>query len=258
VPFACEAAGVEFVLVSGEAAEGPFVQDADAVFAAASLDKLPIAICAAKLRGYATGAHADVDVGAVRGFAYSRQLASVQTLSLSAALRSAIRDSDNQAANALIRAAGIDRINEFSRALGLTETRIHDFYRDSSSGIPCTTSAQDMRRLLVELVAALGGKSSLIEQRVAVSIVEFMSENDDDASIIRRAVPRCATVAIKQGETSEVLHEVGIIDPYIDPIVVCLLTRSRPVERPALSSQLSNFVFSRYSKARREPCLRTG
>ena len=83
----------------------------------------------------------------------------------------------------------------------------------------------------------------MISSRTAAAITEFMTENDDDGSVIRRAVPRCAAVAIKQGETSEVLHEVGIIDPYNDPIVVCLLTKSVPSERPALSNELSNFLF---------------
>ena len=143
----CEKAAIAITTVSRSGAADIVSENLAAEFVGASLNKILIALCAADHFQFAMTPRISIDLRSVAGIANSQRLASTKALPLEAVIRLAIRDSDNQAANALIEASGIDRINRFGRMLGLSNTRIHGFYRDDAAGAPCTTSAEDMRRL---------------------------------------------------------------------------------------------------------------
>lgn len=119
-----------------------------------------------------------------------------------------IVQSDNTAANVLIDLAGMEKVNEFSRGLGLRDTilqrRMMDF-RAREEGRENYTTAADMGRLLEALY-----RGSLVDAESSRWMLDVMREQLD-RSMMMLFIPDGTRVAHKTGELDRLDHEAAIV-----------------------------------------------
>lgn len=119
-----------------------------------------------------------------------------------------IVQSDNTAANILIRLAGMEAVNEFSRGLGLRDTilqrRMMDF-KAREEGRENYTTAADMGRLLEALY-----RGSLVDAEASRWMLEVMC-GQLDRSMMMLFIPDATRVAHKTGELDRLDHEAAVV-----------------------------------------------
>ena len=99
----------------------------------------------------------------VGGGGVLRGLRHAARISLADIVHLALVVSDNDAANIIAEAVGLERVNELGAELGLTQTRMQRLMMDQAAvaaGRDNLTSAGDLARLLEELVARRGARAA--------------------------------------------------------------------------------------------------
>jgi beta-lactamase class A len=119
-----------------------------------------------------------------------------------------IVQSDNTAANLLIRLAGMDKVNEFSRGLGLGDTLLQRLMMDfkaREAGRENYTTAADMGRFLGALY-----RGSVVDAESSRWMLGVMREQLD-RSMMMLFIPDATVVAHKTGELDRLDHEAAIV-----------------------------------------------
>ncbi len=197
-----------------------YSSNADQVFPAASLIKLPIVLAA-----YNLGQTGQVDLDKrltlqdsdkVGGSGRLQGEASGNTYSIRELCSYMLRYSDNTAGNMILRElGGFDQVNAIMQQLGATNTSVKRFFLDQEAqaqGVENLTTASDMLLLLRKLQS--GELANPADTR---AILAAMGQNDD-ASKLPAQLPPDVAVAHKSGTlpadspTGSVEHDVGIIE----------------------------------------------
>lgn len=119
-----------------------------------------------------------------------------------------IVQSDNTAANILIRLAGMDRVNEFSRGQGLKDTSLQRIMMDFGArkeGRENYTTAADMAGFLEALY-----RKAVIDEASSSWMLEVMKKQLD-TSMMMLFIPDETVVAHKTGELDGLDHEAAIV-----------------------------------------------
>lgn len=119
-----------------------------------------------------------------------------------------IVQSDNTATNILIDLAGMDKINEFIKSIGLTNTSLQRKMMDSKAveeGRQNWTSALDVSKIL-ELIY----KGDLVDHNSSKLMVDIM-KNQLDGRMMMADIPDDTVVAHKSGDLTGINHDVGIV-----------------------------------------------
>ena len=119
-----------------------------------------------------------------------------------------IVQSDNTAANILIEIAGMDKVNEFSRSLGLKDTSIARLMMDFKAreeGRENYTSAADMGAFLEALY-----RKSILDEASSAFMLDVMKKQLD-TSMMMLFIPDETVVAHKTGELDKLDHEAAIV-----------------------------------------------
>jgi len=119
-----------------------------------------------------------------------------------------IIQSDNTAANLLIRLAGMDRINAFSRSLGLEKTLLQRSMMDfeaRKAGRENFTSAADMGRFMAALY-----RRQIVDRDASEWMLRVLKEQLD-RSMMMLYLPDSLEVAHKTGELENLDHDAGLV-----------------------------------------------
>ncbi len=119
-----------------------------------------------------------------------------------------IVQSDNSAANILIRLAGMDRVNEFAHSLGLKGTVLQRTMMDFEArraGRENYTTAADMGRCLAALYR--GGAVDAVSSKWMIDVMREQL----DRSMMMLYLPDETDVAHKTGELENLDHDVGLV-----------------------------------------------
>ena len=127
-------------------------------------------------------------------------------------LRLMIGYSDNVAASALMRRVGLDSVNYFYAAHGLTRTRL---YADDR---PDVVTADDMASLLTQLVT-----QALTDDESTLYMLQYLAQTQP-AAWIRESLPPDVTVAHKSGQLLGVRNDAAIVYGPSGPYVLVVLT----------------------------------
>lgn len=135
---------------------------------------------------------------------------------VSALLVAMIDDSDNTAANMLIRLVGRQSINRTMAGLGLSQTRLSDSIRSDGDIRGLRTSADDMLRLLTMIAAGRVVDARSCDEMLA--ILAGQRHND----LLPEPLPKSVVVAHKTGTLHDTLNDVGIVELDGAPYVICV------------------------------------
>jgi beta-lactamase class A len=133
-----------------------------------------------------------------------------------------ITDSDNTAANMLIRLVGRTHINATMTRLGLRHTRLGDSIRSSGDIRSLRTSPRDMVTLLASLA-----RERLIDawsSRAMISILAGQHHN----GLIPQPLPPGLEIAHKTGTLHDTLNDVGIVYLHGEPYILAVMTTHLP------------------------------
>jgi beta-lactamase class A len=140
------------------------------------------------------------------------------TYSVRSLLAAMIDDSDNTAANMLIRLVGRHNINATMAALGLDDTRLGDSIRSDGDIRVLRTSADDMLRLL-QLIAT----SRAIAPSSSAMMFDLLARQRHN-SLLPASLPKDVLVAHKTGTLHDTLNDVGIVEAPGASYVICTFT----------------------------------
>lgn len=129
-----------------------------------------------------------------------------------------ITESDNTAANMLIRLVGRRSVNETMSGLGLDQTWLGDYIRSDGDVRALRTSANDMTRLLWMITAHQVVNAQACD--LMLQILEAQQHN----SLLPQPLPRDVRIAHKTGTLHDTLNDVGIVDLAGAPYIICALT----------------------------------
>ncbi|MBR5287876.1 MAG: serine hydrolase [Clostridia bacterium] len=215
----------------------------ETVFKSASLIKTPIMLCALE----------DVEKGLISletrisvqpGQCVGDEAPVIQNgtdVPLCVLLEYMITESNNSATNVLIDMLGMDKVNVFSRRIGLEDTvlRRHMLdYEAARSGRENHTSAKDMRRLYTMLLTGEGLTPFMCETALPILLRQKDKELLMDANPAQKA-------AHKTGGLSDIAHDAGILFGEKRTLVFAVLATA-PDERQcvALHQELSPHVMA--------------
>jgi len=214
----------------------------DMVFKSASLIKTPIMLCA--LEDVEKGLLSlDTKISVQPGQCVGDEAPVIKDgtdVPLSVLLEYMITDSNNSATNVLIDLLGMDKVNAFSRRIGLENTvlRRHMLdYEAARQGRENRTSAKDMRRLY-----------TMLERRE--TLTPFMCETalpillrQHDKELLMFADP-AQKAAHKTGGLSDIAHDAGILYGNKRTLIFAVLSTA-PDERQcvAMHQELSGYVM---------------
>jgi len=162
-------------------------------------------------------------------------------------IRLAITQSDNTAANMLIDAMGLDRLNRYFARLGLKATNLSrkmmDF-RSRKAGVENYTTASDMAFSLERLY-----RGQILSRGSSKKCLELLSEQKIKDRIPKR-LPINTAVAHKTGLENGICHDVGIVYTGKGNFLICVLTKheyrlARPMKR--LIARLSLLTYDYYN-----------
>lgn len=204
----------------------------DKLFPAASLVKLPIAVCSFYAADEGKIAHG----GGIK-------LPEMQEL-----IEQMICASDNTSTNILIEQLGFGYLNDCFKKLGLKQTNLSRQMLDFKSrkiGKENYTSCQDIAFLLEEIYY-----KKLISRSVSRQCLGLLSRQ-----IIRDRIPvrlpSDTVVAHKTGLEKGVCHDAGIIFSHQGDFLVCVLTRHNQKTAKSAKefiSQIAHLVYSCYQR----------
>lgn len=133
-----------------------------------------------------------------------------------------LRESDNTAGNLLIRAIGLDAINQFMGGppLDLKITRLRRRFMDfaaAASGYENLTSAREMCRIF----------ACLATESIYEPLLDWLIQSPFDERLVS-GVPVATLVAHKVGDLDGIEHDVGIVYASDAPYIVALLSGGLP------------------------------
>lgn len=205
---------------------------ADTVHAAASLIKVPLcmALLASDQQRRQTGNGLDLeatvtlrDADRVDGEGAFDQAPAGTLATYAALIGYALRDSDNTASNALIRALGMEQVNAFIHAapLALQATVLRRHFMDwaaAAAGRENTTTAREMCQVFALLEREHERYAALLHWLVVSPYRDKLPAG----------VPDGMTVAHKVGDLPGVEHDAGIVYAPRGPYIVALLASNVP------------------------------
>jgi len=132
-----------------------------------------------------------------------------------------VSDSDNTAANILIKKIGFQYLNRFFKKEGLKNTKINRYVLDLSSrkkGIENYTSAKDSAFILEKIYRGrmINKKSS--EEMMSCLLKQKVKDR------ICRYLPKNVKTAHKTGTIKGIVHDCGIVFIDKNPLLICCLT----------------------------------
>lgn len=213
------------------------------VFKSASLIKTPIMLCA--LEAVEQGAYALHTPIRVQPEHCVGDEAPVirdgMDVPLATLLEYMITDSNNSATNVLIDLLGMDRINAFSKRIGLNDTVLRRHMLDFEAarrGNENHTSTKDMLRLYTMLLKGEGLTPFMCETALPILLRQHDKELILSGDPARKA-------AHKTGGLSDIAHDAGILFGEKRTLVFAVLATA-PDERQcvALHQELSSHVLN--------------
>lgn len=135
-------------------------------------------------------------------------------------VRRMICASDNTGTNILVRAIGMDAVNDEAKKLGLTATQLNRLMMDeaaSAAGIENYTSAADCAKLL-----QMVHDGTFVDEESSKLMLEALEQQEDWGGV-RNGLPNGVTFAHKTGTLGNVRHDGGIVEgehPYV-LVVLC-------------------------------------
>ncbi len=183
----------------------------------------------------------------VDGSGVLKNAPSGSTYTIEELIRLAITRSDNTAANMLIDAMGLDRLNGYFARFGLKATNLSRKMMDFKSrkaGVENYTTASDMALLLEQLYR--GKRLSRSSSKKCLALLSEQKINDR----IPKRLPYNTTVAHKTGLENGVCHDAGIVYTGKGNFLICVLTKheyrlARPMKR--LIARLSLLTYNYYN-----------
>lgn len=187
-----------------------FTHDADSLYPAASVIKLPIVMAL-----YADAAAGRISLNErllcgepVDGSGVLRHLADLDVLTIRDHIALMIMVSDNTSTNRLIERIGIARVNERLDEWGCPASRLGAllFDRDAvSCGVRNVMTSRETARLLLRLV-----RGELVDRATSDSVLGLLAHADGGARL-RRYLPFDARVAHKPGTIRGVRNDAGVV-----------------------------------------------
>jgi beta-lactamase class A len=227
--------------------------NADRVFAAASLYKLPIMV--ETIRQIQMG-RISPDQLLVVGRANVVPGSGVlqgrvgDSLSVRELLRLMIGESDNIAAMMLADLVGLNNVNQTSVGLGLQSTRLLDWRAPGANDDngPYTTSPGDMGRLL-ETIA----DGRLVDQATSDEALRLMGQKQT-SELLGELLPWNVRIAHKWGEIPGAHHDAGIVYAQNFKYVIVVMTENtNPEASPVYIRNLSKTVYDFFSQSTPPP-----
>lgn len=129
-----------------------------------------------------------------------------------------ITESDNTAANMLIRLVGRRNINQTMAGLGLEQTRLGDYIRSDGDVRELRTSANDMTRLLWMIAG-----HRIVNARSCDFMLKILAAQQHN-TLLPEPLPRGLWIAHKTGTLRDTLNDVGIVDLEGAPYIICVFT----------------------------------
>lgn len=203
-----------------------FLYNEDDRFAAASLIKVPILAVAFKAIGERRFSLDTIliierkDITGGSGVIKTMKLP--VRMSVRKLLEKMIAESDNTAANKIIKLLGFDYINESFKELGLKNTVLRRKMMDFSKrkkGVENYTTASDTALIMEKIY-----KKELVNgpfSKLAVIFLKRQKVNDR----IPRYLPQEIAVAHKTGLERGVVHDAGIVFTSKGSFIICVLTK---------------------------------
>jgi len=239
--------------------------NSDRPFPAASLIKLPImaAVYSAAAKGKLnlnsiyTLKNSDKTGGSGR----LKAMPKGKKFTLRQLIQLMVSDSDNTAANILIKKLGFKYLNRFFKKEGLKNTKINRYVLDLSSrekGIENYISAKDTAFILEEIYRGrmVDKKSSeemmsnLLKQKVKDRICRYLPKNVETAhktGTIKGIVHDCGIIFIPSEKASGKVKEHGSLTGFIDkrPLLICCLTEGAKTYEQAKKfiAKLSEIIY---------------
>lgn len=141
-------------------------------------------------------------------------------LSVDSLLSAMIVHSDNFAANALLSFFGKRRINEQTRAVGITEVEFHDYFTDepAPNDVTVTATARAIARALE--IIRYGTTAIPLSEKHAFMM--YLLVRQTDKSLLPQGIPRGVPVGNKTGQVHRVLTEGAVVNPYGEQSIVCV------------------------------------
>lgn len=130
-------------------------------------------------------------------------------------LRLMITESDNTAANMLIRLVGRQNVNDTMAGLGLTQTRLGDSIRSDGDIRSLRTTANEMMRLLIMIAERRIVTEDACDKMLAILVAQ--RHND----LIPKDLPKGLEIAHKTGTLHDTLNDVGVVYLHGAPYVIC-------------------------------------
>lgn len=139
-------------------------------------------------------------------------------------LHAMIDESDNTAANMLIRLVHRDNVNHTMHELGLHQTQLRSDIRTGSTSIryALRTSPSDMVHLLAKMA-----QRTLIDPWASQQMFSILA-NQQINTLLPVPLPHDLTIAHKTGSLHDTLNDVGIVASHAAPYVIAVLTTQLP------------------------------
>ncbi|MBI3522134.1 MAG: serine hydrolase [Chloroflexi bacterium] len=208
-----------------------FEADADQVFPAASVIKLPVlmALYAEAAAGRLSLAEQAPVGDPVDGSGVLRFSADLKTLSLRDHALLMISVSDNTAANRLIERIGVEAINRWMREWGCVKSvlgrRLYDFAA-RARGLENLMTPRETGGLLLRLL-----RGEVVDRATGDAVIAVL-ERCEDATMLKRYLGNEVRLAHKSGWIDGVRSDAGIV--WGDrPVVVAGFTKELPSPDPA-------------------------
>ncbi|HLJ82929.1 MAG TPA: serine hydrolase [Candidatus Eremiobacteraceae bacterium] len=126
-----------------------------------------------------------------------------------------ITESDNTAANMLIRLVGRQNINATMDGLGLTQTRLGDSIRSDGDIRSLRTTSNEMMRLLIMIA-----ERRIITDEACDRMLSILAAQRHN-TLIPKDLPKGLAIAHKTGTLHDTLNDVGVVYLEGAPYVIC-------------------------------------
>jgi beta-lactamase class A len=130
-------------------------------------------------------------------------------------VRLMITESDNTAANMLIRLVGRQNINATMDGLGLAQTRLGDSIRSDGDIRSLRTTTNEMMRLLIMIAERRIITDDACSQMLAILAAQRHN------TLIPKDLPKGLAIAHKTGTLHDTLNDVGVVYLEGAPYVIC-------------------------------------
>lgn len=243
-------------LIVKDAGESQFLltKHPDDVFSSASLIKVPILIAVLDdIANENSTLHQVVKISKENkvDFSVLTELG-VEECSLHDLLVWMIIVSDNTATNVLIDFLGLEKLNQYLKSIGLTQTKIQRKMMDFiqlESGFDNITTAADMATLYTSIY-----RKSLLPKEYSELVIDILSRQRVHESL-KRYIVDDITIAHKTGSLDTVEHDVGIVfSKKRDYIIGVFVTdHANNEEAKQFIGKISKIVYDYLGKGEENP-----